>query len=276
MNSLKLKRKLEEFFLEDIGEGDLTSNYIFDSSHTGKAVFLAKEDGVFAGADVIRSGYNLLNSAINVTVFKKDGEEITAGDKIAEVEGPTQTILTGERVILNLLQRMSGIATVTSKAVKLLQSSHTKICDTRKTSPGLRMFEKYAVACGGGCNHRMGLYDGIMIKDNHIAYCGSIEKAVERARSRAGHMVKIEVEVETLSQLQEAIEAKADIIMFDNRTPEEAKQFAEMTPSWIITEASGGIKLDNLESYSNTGVDYISLGFLTHSVQALDISLIVE
>jgi nicotinate-nucleotide pyrophosphorylase (carboxylating) len=176
-------------------------------------------------------------------------------------------------VVLNLVQRMSGIATLTRKAVSTLDSGHTKICDTRKTTPGLRMLEKYAVTTGGGYNHRFGLYDGIMIKDNHISFAGSITNAVERVRKQAGHMVKVEVEVETEAQVREAVNAGADIIMFDNRTPDEIKELIKLVPSGFITEASGGIQLTNLAGYRDTGVDYISLGFLTHSYKALDISV---
>ena len=171
---------------------------------------------------------------------------------------------------------MSGIATQTNEAVKTLNSSHTRITDTRKTTPGLRMLEKYAVQCGGGVNHRFGLYDAVMIKDNHISFAGSITKAVEMARSQLGHMVKIEVETETKEQVIEAVQAKADVIMFDNRTPEEIKAWIGLVPSEIKTEASGGINLTNLASYSDTGVDVISLGFLTHTVKALDISVKVR
>jgi nicotinate-nucleotide pyrophosphorylase (carboxylating) len=181
-------------------------------------------------------------------------------------------LLTGERVILNLLQRMSGIATLTHRAVTILNNSHTRICDTRKTTPGLRMLEKYAVVCGGGYNHRFGLYDGVMIKDNHIAFCGSITKAVQAVREKLGHMVKIEVETETKEQVLEAVRAGADVIMFDNRTPDEVREFVSLVPKPIITEASGGITLENLAEYGTTGVDYISLGMLTHSATALDIS----
>ncbi|MBO1910976.1 carboxylating nicotinate-nucleotide diphosphorylase, partial [Microvirga sp. 3-52] len=199
-----------------------------------------------------------------------------AGDKIAAVTGPIAHLLTGERVILNLMQRMSGIATVTNKCVEMLNDPAIQICDTRKTIPGLRMFDKYAVVCGGGKNHRQGLYDGVMIKDNHIAFAGSITKAVQRVREKIGHMVKIEVETETRQEVLEAVEAGADVIMFDNRTPKEVKAFGHDVPESIVTEASGGITLENLATYHGTGVNYISLGFLTHSVKALDISLQVK
>lgn len=276
MNVIKLKKKLEEFFLEDLGELDLSSQTIFGQSARGEAIIIAKEDGILAGVDVIEAGYSLFHQKVNVNVKKQDGDKLVKGDVIAEIEGPAAIILSGERVILNLLQRMSGIASLTYKAINLLQSEHTRICDTRKTSPGLRMFEKYAVRCGGGFNHRFGLYDGVMIKDNHIAFAGSILNAVKEVKSKTGHMVKIEVEIETEKQLLEAIEAGADVIMFDNRSPEEVTKFSELTPNHIITEASGGIGLHNLADYRNTNVDYISLGMLTHSYKSLDISLNVK
>src|SRR5699024_10764403 len=200
---------------------------------------------------------------------------IEPSEKIAMVSGPIRAILMGERVVLNLLQRMSGIATTTKQAVINLKSHQTKLCDTRKTTPGLRVFEKYAVTCGGGFNHRHGLYDGVMIKDNHIAFAGSISKAVQTIKAKLGQMIKVEVETETEEQVIEAIHAGADIIMFDNRSPEEIIELNKLVPKHITTEVSGGITLDSLPLYKNTGVDYISLGFLTHSVQALDISLIL-
>ncbi|MCM3165009.1 carboxylating nicotinate-nucleotide diphosphorylase [Metabacillus litoralis] len=276
MNVIKLKKKLEEFFLEDLGELDISSQTIFGEKSRGEAVILAKEEGVFAGANVIEIGYSLFQSDIKVNLKKQDGDLLQKGDIIAEIEGPVAVILSGERVILNLIQRMSGIATLTNKAVHLLGSNTTRICDTRKTSPGLRMFEKYAVRCGGGFNHRFGLYDGVMIKDNHIAFSGSITNAVNKVRESTGHMVKVEVEIETEEQLLEAIDSGADVIMFDNRSPEEVARFAEITPKHIITEASGGIGLHNLADYRHTNVNYISLGMLTHSYKSLDISLNVK
>lgn len=273
MNNVKLTEMLKQFFIEDIGERDITSESIFPAHMRGKAEFVIKEDGILAGVDLIRTAYTILDDSIEVTLQKKDREPIKQGDVIATVEGPMAKLLTGERVILNLLQRMSGIATATNQAVRSLNSTHTRICDTRKTSPGLRMLEKYAVTCGGGFNHRIGLYDGVMIKDNHIAFCGSITKAVTTVREKIGQMVKIEVETESREQVIEAVEAGADIIMFDNRTPAEIKEFITLVPKHIVTEASGGITMDDLHQYGDTGVDYISLGFLTHSVKALDISL---
>lgn len=276
MNKLKLKTMLEVFFEEDLGFGDLTSESIFTEQDFGHGVFVAKDDGIFCGVDVIKQGFTLLNERISIDFHLKDGAEVKKGDKIATVEGPVIHLLTGERVILNLIQRMSGIATITNKAVANANSNHTKICDTRKTTPGLRMLEKYAVTCGGGYNHRFGLYDAVMIKDNHIAASGGIEEAVKKVREKLGHTVKIEVETESKEDVIEAVNAKADIIMFDNRTPEEIIQFKELVPDGVITEASGGITLDNVASYACTEVDYISLGFLTHSAKALDISFNVE
>lgn len=263
---------LQQFFNEDIGEGDLTSESIFPRSMIGEGNFIVKDQGVLAGLELILIGYSLLDSSIDIQLLKRDGDFVEKGERIATVKGPMGQLLTGERVILNLLQRMSGIATLTNQAVTLLDSEYTRICDTRKTTPGLRMFEKYAVRCGGGYNHRFGLYDGVMIKDNHIAFAGSITEAVQSVRAKLGHMVKIEVETENKEQVLEAIAAKVDVIMFDNRSPEEIEEFVRLVPEGILTEASGGITLDVLSDYKNTGVDYISLGALTHSVRALDIS----
>ncbi|KZM58850.1 nicotinate-nucleotide diphosphorylase (carboxylating) [Geobacillus stearothermophilus] len=272
MNRLKLEQLLRQFFLEDIGDGDVTSETIFPAHERASGMFMAKADGVVAGVGIIAAGYQLLDPRVEVTIMKRDGERVAAGEAIAAASGPVRALLSGERVILNLLQRLSGIATVTRQAVDLLGDSHTRICDTRKTTPGLRMLEKYAVTCGGGYNHRFGLYDGVMIKDNHIAFCGSIANAVKAVRERLGHMVKIEVETETEAEVLEAVEAGADVIMFDNRTPDEVRSFVRLVPKPIITEASGGITLANVAAYGATGVDYISLGFLTHSARALDIS----
>ncbi|MCJ7841105.1 carboxylating nicotinate-nucleotide diphosphorylase [Lederbergia sp. NSJ-179] len=271
MNKLKLRQLLEQFFIEDIGERDVSSS-IFNGDQMGRLALIAKADGVFCGEEVIRTGFSLLVERLEIEMKIQDGEWVEKGQSLAVISGTVADLLQGERVILNLIQRMSGIATKTREAVSLLNSDHTKICDTRKTTPGLRMLEKYAVRCGGGVNHRIGLYDAVMLKDNHIAFAGSITKAVGAARRNVGHMVKVEVEVETKAQMREAIEAKADVIMFDNRTPEEIKAWLEEVPENIVTEASGGITLTDLASYGETGVDYISLGFLTHSVSALDIS----
>lgn len=273
MNKLKLRYLLEQFFMEDIGECDITASSIFPEHLKGKIVFLAKEDGVFCGEDILRTGFQLLDQNIDVEMLVRDGDVIEVGQRLAVASGGIAALLSGERVLLNVIQRMCGIATLTRKAVEALNSPYTKICDTRKTTPGLRMLEKYAVRCGGGFNHRYGLYDGVMIKDNHISFAGSIKNAVALVRENAGHMMKVEVEVETKEQVIEAVEARADVIMFDNRTPEEIKDFIRFVPDYIITEASGGIQLSDLEKYRDTGVHYISLGFLTHSYKAIDISV---
>lgn len=276
MNRLKLRLLLEQFFLEDIGDRDVSSELIFGEEELGEIVFLAKEDGIFCGADILLTGFPLLDSSIDIDLIARDGGQIRAGQTLARVSGPVHSLLKGERVILNLLQRMSGIATRTNEAVQLMAGSRTRVTDTRKTTPGLRMLEKYAVRTGGGFNHRYGLYDAVMIKDNHISFAGGITNAVEAVRSRLGHMVKIEVETETKEQVLEAVEAKADVIMFDNRSPKEILEWLPLVPEAITTEASGGITMETLALYGETNVDYISLGFLTHSVKSLDISVKVK
>ncbi|ARI78969.1 carboxylating nicotinate-nucleotide diphosphorylase [Halobacillus mangrovi] len=272
MNKLKLKRKLEEFFIEDIGDHDVTSDYLFPDDTAGEMVIISKQDGIFCGSQVIDEGFRMIDNSIETQVHISDGAAIASSVPIATISGPMASLLKGERVILNLIQRMSGIATKTSEAVQLLNSEHTRICDTRKTTPGLRMFEKYAVRAGGGANHRYGLYDAVMIKDNHIAFAGSILEAVKKVRAELGHMVKIEVETENENQVLEAVKAGADCIMFDNCSHEYIEHFLTLVPETITTEISGGITLENVASYGNLSVDYISLGALTHSVQALDIS----
>lgn len=276
MNQLKLKNMLQSFLLEDMGEHDLTSQSIFPSHENGKGVFIAKGEGVIAGLEIIKNTYHLLDPSIVVHYQCQDGDKVIPGETIAEVSGPIVHLLTGERVILNLLQRMSGIATITNKCIEKLNDPSINICDTRKTTPGLRMFEKYAVTVGGGKNHRFGLYDGVMIKDNHISFSGSISNAINHVREKIGHMVKIEVETESKEDVFEAVSAGADIIMFDNRTPKEVKEFMSYVPDHIVTEASGDITLESIDQYANTGVKYISLGFITHSVKALDISFNVN
>jgi nicotinate-nucleotide pyrophosphorylase (carboxylating) len=272
MNSIKLRLLLEQFFIEDIGERDVTSELIFGKENKGSLVLISKDEGIFCGEQIIQTGFRLLDEGSQIILHVKDGDKVVKGQELALITGRVSALLKAERVVLNLVQRMSGIATKTNEAVRVLDSAKTRICDTRKTTPGLRMLEKYAVRCGGGFNHRYGLYDAVMIKDNHISFAGSISSAVEAVRSNLGHMVKVEVEIETKDQLLEAIDSKADCIMFDNRPPEQIKEWIGNVPSGILTEASGGITLDNLHSYRDCGVDYISLGFLTHSVKSLDIS----
>lgn len=276
MNTTELRSILKKALNEDLGFGDLTSDAIFSKDHTSSGVFTAKAEGVLAGLPIIEQTCHLLDESIEVELKMKDGDRVKPGTSIAEISGPTGFLLSGERVILNLVQHLSGIATATKKAVEALGSTNTRVCDTRKTLPGLRMLQKYAVRCGGGYNHRYRLDDGVMIKDNHIVAAGSIAKAVKQVRKQVGLMVRIEVETETREQVLEAIEAGADIIMFDNRSPEEVKALVSLVPEHLITEVSGGITLETIGDFRNTGVNYISLGFLTHSVQALDISFNLE
>ncbi|MGM0844097.1 MAG: carboxylating nicotinate-nucleotide diphosphorylase [Bacillota bacterium] len=272
MNKLKLKSMLEQFYLEDLGDGDLSSQALFTHEDHSTFHFIAKETGIFCGREVILTGFAVMNPDISVKTYRADGEKVEAGTVIAEASGPSADLLQAERVILNLVQRMSGIATQTERVVELVKEYPVRICDTRKTTPGLRMLEKYAVRSGGGFNHRSGLYDAVMLKDNHISFKGSISSAVQEVKSKLGHTVKVEVEIETREGLQEAVESGADIIMFDNRSPEEITEWLGDVPPHIITEASGGIGLENVAAYAKSGVQYISLGFLTHSVKGLDIS----
>ncbi|TQR17760.1 carboxylating nicotinate-nucleotide diphosphorylase [Psychrobacillus soli] len=272
MNTLKLKSMLEHFYIEDIGDNDLSSDFLFPEEVTGELSIIAKTDGIFCGKKVIEEGLRVVDHSSTAICHIEDGEQIRKGTVIATAKGPVRSLLKSERVILNLIQRMSAIATETHRIVEKIKGTGTKVCDTRKTMPGLRMLDKYAVRTGGGFNHRNGLYDAVMLKDNHLAFAGSITKAIEAVRVTIGHTVKIEVEIETFEQLQEAIAVNADIIMFDNCTPETIKEWKKFVPETIITEASGMITNDTIRDYAEAGVDYISLGYLTHSVKALDIS----
>lgn len=272
MISIHLKEIIESALREDIGMGDLTSKSIFDADHYSKGTFVSKAEGTLAGLDVLQIAYNFLGENVKVNLLKKDGDSVGIKESIAEVEGPTQVLLSAERVILNLMQHLSGIATSTAEVIRLLDDSSIEIVDTRKTLPGLRALQKYAVTCGGGKNHRFRLDDGVMIKDNHIKAAGSITKALELVRSKVGHMVKIELETESKEQVLEAVEAKADVIMLDNRTPEEIKELVKLIPDEILVEVSGGITPNSISSFKGCGADVISLGWLTHSVKALDIS----
>lgn len=272
MNLHLLQNVVREALTEDLGMGDITTNGIFSETDTATGSFTAKASGVVAGIDVLETVYNEFRDPVSVELLKQDGDVISKGEVIARVSGSVRTLLSGERVILNLIQHMGGIATSTKEVVNLLDDPTISVTDTRKTLPGLRGLQKYAVLCGGGKNHRFRLDDGVMIKDNHIKAAGSISKAVEQLRKVSGHMVKIEVETESRQQVLEAVEAGADVIMLDNRTPEEVKEYVSIIPEGIIVEVSGGITPDNISSYKGCGADVISLGWLTHSVKALDIS----
>lgn len=271
---LSLKQTLQKGFEEDLGFGDISSTILPDKLIKGE--FIAKAAGVISGIDSILLGYQILDETVEVQHMVHDGDSVEPGDCIARVDGSVRALLASERVILNILQHLSGIATKTALAVRELEGSNTRVCDTRKTLPGLRSLQKYAVRCGGGYNHRMRLDDGIMIKDNHIAAAGSITKAVELARKQIGLMVKVEVECETEAQVMEAIDSGADIIMLDNQTPESAKKLCDMVPDHIIIEISGGMTIETIGKFKNCGAHYISIGSVTHSVPALDISFVLS
>lgn len=275
MNKLEARQKIEQFLIEDIGHSDLSTQLVFDTTKMGSGYFVAKGQGIICGLDIIDLTYKAYgDTGVQVTLLKKEGDTVMPGDKVAKVYGPVGTLLSCERVILNLMQLMSGVATTTNAYVTALNDSSIRICDTRKTYPGLRLFQKYAVTVGGGYNHRYALYDGVMLKDNHIAYAGGIKGAVALVRQRLGHMVKIEVETETKEQVQQAVEAGADVIMFDNRSPEEIKQLVKLVPEHIVTEASGGIRLYTIGGYKGCGVNYISVGAITNGATPLDISFL--
>ncbi|MDQ0298016.1 nicotinate-nucleotide pyrophosphorylase (carboxylating) [Salibacterium salarium] len=276
MNQLLVREKILAFYKEDIGTHDVTTDAIFSPYDLSEGTVFSKEEGVFCGSVVFTEGWKVLDEAVEVTVHVKDGEWVKKGDALVTVKGRTSILLSGERVLLNLVQRMCGIATMTRRVVSALGDSSIRVCDTRKTMPGLRLFDKYAVRLGGGWNHRFGLDDAAMIKDNHITAAGGIAEAVESVRQRAGHMVKIEVETTTEAEVLEAVEARADVIMFDNAKPGQVKKFVPLVPDMIVTEVSGNIGLENIGDYHGCGVDYLSVGALTHSVSALDISFLVS
>lgn len=258
---------------EDVGTGDITTESTIPEDRVAHGLYKAKESGVICGLGVAKRVFELINPEIVFTAFKKDGDRAEKGEIIAEVRGKATDVLTGERTGLNLMQRMSGIATRTAEAVKQVEGTGAKICDTRKTTPGLRIIEKYAVKVGGGTNHRFNLADGILIKDNHIVAAGSITAAVRAARANAPHTLKVEVEVETFEELDEALAAGADIIMLDNMSCEDMKKAVGIVAGRAVTEASGNMGDRNLAEVAACGVDLISIGALTHSVRALDISL---
>jgi nicotinate-nucleotide pyrophosphorylase (carboxylating) len=261
---------------EDIGYGDITTESTIPAGSRQKAVIHMKEDGVLAGLPVARLVFHVVDPALEFRALAEDGRKVAKGTVIAEVEGSTRSILTGERLALNLLQRMSGIATKTRRFVDALDGLPVRLVDTRKTTPGHRLLEKYAVRMGGGANHRFGLYDAVMIKDNHIKGAGGIREAVAAARARIPHTMTIEVETETIGQVEEALEAGADIIMLDNMPPArmaEAVRLIRARAPHVKIEASGGVTLETIRDIAATGVDIISVGGLTHSFASIDISL---
>ncbi|MFC7443300.1 carboxylating nicotinate-nucleotide diphosphorylase [Laceyella putida] len=276
MNPIYLKQFIREVLNEDIGAGDLTTDALVPAGHRSSCVFLVKQPGVVAGLPVAEQVFKELDPACVWTPLVDEGSSVAKGTVIARIEGSTRAILTGERVALNLMQRMSGIATVTRSLVNKLEGLPCRVLDTRKTTPGLRQLEKYAVRVGGGTNHRFGLSHGVMIKDNHIAMAGSLEEAVKRVRERVGHMVQIEVEADTLSQVKQILALDVDAILLDNMDLETLRKAVELIDGRVWTEASGGITPETIRQIAETGVDAVSLGWLTHSVSSLDISLDFE
>ncbi len=268
-----LQNFIKRSFAEDVGTGDITtiSTVPQGTKITGK--FIAKETGIICGLDIAKTVFDYTDSEIKLSFDFSDGDLVKKGDIIGEISGEAISVLTGERLALNLMQRLSGIATNTNEAVKKISDYKAKIVDTRKTTPGLRVFEKYAVKTGGGHNHRFNLADGILIKDNHIKAAGSIAKAVQGAKDNAPHTLKIEVEVESIDQMNEALDAGADIIMLDNMDNATMTKAVEINAGRAILEASGNMGEKDLQSVAKTGIDIISIGALTHSVKALDISL---
>ena len=272
MNWLVIDEIIKNALKEDIWDDDITSSSILSKDQQSTVKLICKENGIIAGLDVFKRVFHLLGE-VEVILYSKDGNAVKNGEVLCELKGSTLNILKGERVALNLLQHLSGIATITNIYVKELSGTSCKLLDTRKTTPGLRILEKYAVKIGGGCNHRFNLSDGVLLKDNHVAAAGGVKNAIEKARSSVSFVRKIEVEVETLDQVKEAIDAKADIIMLDNMDNETTKKAVDLINGTALVEASGNMTLERIRSVAETGVDYISVGALTHSVKALDISM---
>jgi nicotinate-nucleotide pyrophosphorylase (carboxylating) len=276
MNELLYLPLVKAALLEDIRSGDVTTSALIPEGTQAVAHMRFREDGVVCGLNIAQSTFDELDCLAQVELLARDGEWVQAGQEVVRVEGEACAILTAERVALNFAQRLSAIATLTKLFVDAVAGTNAKIADTRKTTPGLRLLEKYAVRCGGGSNHRFALDDMILIKDNHIALCGGIREAVQRAREYSGHAMKIEVECDTLEQVDEAIEAKADIILLDNMTPDELRTAVQKIDGRAVAEASGGVNLQTVRAIAQSGVDIISVGALTHSARALDIGLDIE
>lgn len=277
MNEITMKMQADELIMmalrEDITSEDVSTNAVMPEAQQGTVDLIAKEDGVIAGIQVYARVFTLLDDKTEIEFFCKDGDQVKNGQLLAKVNGDIRVLLSGERVALNYLQRMSGIATYTREVAGLLEGSSLTLLDTRKTTPNCRVFEKYAVRVGGGCNHRYNLSDGVLLKDNHIGAAGSVAKAVAMAKAYAPFVRKIEIEVETLDQVKEAVEAGADIIMLDNMTPEQMKEAVALIDGRAETECSGNVTKENIAKIRDVGVDYVSSGALTHSAPILDISM---
>ena len=277
MNEITMKMQADQLIRmalqEDITSEDVSTNAVMPTATKGTVELIAIEDGVIAGLDIYARVFTILDEKTEIDFHCKDGDEVKKGELMATVTGDIRVLLSGERVALNYLQRMSGIATYTRQVAKLLEGSKVTLLDTRKTTPNCRVFEKYAVRVGGGCNHRYNLSDGVLLKDNHIGAAGSVTKAIQMAKAYAPFVRKIEIEVETLEQVKEAVEAGADIIMLDNMTPEVMKQAVELIDGRAQTECSGNITKENIQKIREIGVDFVSSGALTHSAPILDISM---
>ena len=277
MNEITMKMQADQLIRmalqEDITSEDVSTNAVMPTATKGTVDLIAKEDGVVAGLEIYARVFTILDEKTEIDLHCKDGDEVKNGELMATVTGDIRVLLSGERVALNYLQRMSGIATYTRQVAKLLEGSNVTLLDTRKTTPNCRVFEKYAVRVGGGHNHRYNLSDGVLLKDNHIGAAGSVAKAVKMAKAYAPFVRKIEIEVETLDQVKEAVEAGADIIMLDNMTPEVMKQAVELIDGRAQTECSGNITKENIQKIREIGVDFVSSGALTHSAPILDISM---
>ena len=271
--TLNVDHLIKEALQEDISSEDVTTNAVMKEAVTGEVQLICKQDGVVAGLDVFRRVFEILDENVKTDFYCKDGDEVKKGELMGIITGDIRALLSGERVALNYLQRMSGIATYTHSVAMLLEGTKTKLLDTRKTTPNMRIFEKYAVRVGGGYNHRYNLSDGVLLKDNHIGAAGSVTKAVEMAKEYAPFVRKIEVEVENLDMVREAVDAGADIIMLDNMTPEDMKEAIRIIDGRAETECSGNVTKENIDRLTSLGVDYISSGALTHSAPVLDISL---
>lgn len=271
-----IDQKLKQFLEEDIGSGDITSESIIPSNLRYKGEFISKADGVIAGLEIAAQVFRSLSPDILFNIHSEDGKFVKNGQTVATINGPARQILMAERVALNLLQRMSGIATITRQFVEKLKGTNTKILDTRKTAPGLRIFDKLAVKIGGGENHRFGLFDMVLIKENHITVAGSISEAVSRVQTKIDDDIKIEVEVKSLDELHEALQLKIDRILLDNMSIKEMKKAVQIAGGRIPLEASGNVTPDRVEDIAATGVNFISAGMLTHSVEAMDISLLLK
>lgn len=271
-----LDKIIQNALEEDIRDGDITTDAIIDRNVKGKAILETREDIVLAGLPVFMRTFTLSDPGISFEVFYEESQDVQKGEVICSVNGSMSAILMAERTALNFIQRMSGIATLTREYVSRVSSKKVKILDTRKTVPGLRVLDKYSVTAGGGNNHRFGLYDAFLIKDNHIAVAGSIAAAVKATKVKAAKGIRVEVETESLEDVKEAVEAGADTILLDNMTAEEMREAVKLVKGRAVTEASGGVTLDNIIEIAETGVDLISIGALTHSVRAVDLSLEIK